>query len=146
MIEIRLAKEDDLGALLNIDSVVRAESSRKEEIAGWIKKEECFVAEKNGKIVGYAALNYTFFRRGFVDMLMVGEEYRGQRIGESLLRYLSGVCRTDTLWTSTNFSNKPMQKLLERMGFKITGIIDNLDEGDPEMVFYIKTSKLSEDK
>jgi hypothetical protein len=30
-----------------------------------------------------------------------------------------------------------MQKLLKTAGFRTSGFIDNLDENDPEIVFYI---------
>lgn len=41
----------------------------------------------------------------------------------------------EELWTSTNQSNQPMQRLLERLGFLPSGVIEGLDEGDPELVF-----------
>jgi hypothetical protein len=54
-----------------------------------------------------------------------------------LLRHLIGLCRTDKLWTSTNLSNQPMQALLVHAGFRLSGFIENLDENDPELVFFI---------
>ena len=36
----------------------------------------------------------------------------------------------------TNRSNLPMQRLLLNAGFVASGQIDNLDDGDPEQVFY----------
>jgi RimJ/RimL family protein N-acetyltransferase len=51
--------------------------------------------------------------------------------------YLFAECKTPKLFTSTNQSNKPMQKLLGKTGFTFCGQIDALDEGDPEM-FYVK--------
>ena len=41
----------------------------------------------------------------------------------------------EKLWTSTNQSNAPMCALLSRLGFILSGQIDNLDDGDPELVF-----------
>jgi hypothetical protein len=41
----------------------------------------------------------------------------------------------EKLWTSTNQSNQAMRLLLPRLGFIESGRIDNLDEGDPELVF-----------
>ncbi len=137
----RLATENDLNKLFEIDSVVFKEPGRRKEIADWVGKGECFIAERSGTIVAYAALNYNFFHRGFIEMLMVDKNSRQQGIGEAFLNYLSSICKTDTLWTSTNQSNQPMQKLLARTGFRESGRIDNLDEGDPELVFYMKVSK-----
>ncbi len=41
----------------------------------------------------------------------------------------------EKLWTSTNESNVAMRNLLVRLGFIPSGQIDNLDEGDLELVF-----------
>jgi len=38
-------------------------------------------------------------------------------------------------FTSTNASNEPMQKLLGKFGFIESGHVENLDEGDPEIIF-----------
>ncbi len=46
------------------------------------------------------------------------------------------LCQTDKLFTSTNQSNRPMQKLLEKLGYQPSGYIENLDEGDPELVYF----------
>jgi len=40
------------------------------------------------------------------------------------------------LFTSTNLSNLPMQSLLAQLNFKLSGVIENLDEGDPELVYF----------
>jgi len=41
----------------------------------------------------------------------------------------------DRVFTSTNESNAPMRALLGQCGYKPSGSIDNLDPGDPELVF-----------
>lgn len=37
---------------------------------------------------------------------------------------------------STNRSNEPMRRLLERQGFVASGVVENLDQGDPERVYF----------
>ncbi|WP_231558656.1 GNAT family N-acetyltransferase [Brevibacillus thermoruber] len=54
-------------------------------------------------------------------------------IGEALLLYLEAVCPTEKLFISTNLSNKQMQRLCRRLGYMPSGMIDNLDPGDPEV-------------
>jgi hypothetical protein len=49
---------------------------------------------------------------------------------------LESECRTEKLFTSTNLSNLPMQSLLAKRGYKLSGVIDNLDPGDPELVYF----------
>ena len=44
------------------------------------------------------------------------------------------------LFTSTNQSNTPMQALLALLGYVRSGVIDNLDPGDPELVYFLDLS------
>ena len=95
----------------------------------------CAVAEADGRIAGYVALDYTFYANGFVSLLFVREEARRRGIGEALMRHAMASCRTPKLFTSTNLSNVPMQRLLAKLGFERSGVINNLDPGDPELVY-----------
>ena len=99
-----------------------------------IEEGSCFVAEE-GRVVGYACLDHTFYSRGFVSLLFVREEARRRGIGEALMRAAMAACRTPQVFTSTNLSNAPMQALLAKLGFELTGVIHNLDPGDPEVVY-----------
>ena len=68
-------------------------------------------------------------------MLYVHSQYRRQGIGLALVQWLESICKTNKLFTSTNESNHPMHSLLARLRFVPSGIINNLDEGDPEIVY-----------
>ncbi len=102
--------------------------------------KNCYVAVVNKKPIGYAVLEYTFFGCGFVSMLYLKEEYRKRGIGEKLMMHLEGKCKTNKIFTSTNKSNKPMQKLMKKMKYIKSGIIHNLDPGDPEMIYFKKVT------
>ena len=39
------------------------------------------------------------------------------------------------VYTSTSLSNQPAQALFARCGFRLCGSVDDLDPGDPELVF-----------
>jgi len=69
-------------------------------------------------------------------MLSVGEAYRGQKLGEVLLRHVEPHVGTAQFFISTNLSNQRMQRLLLRMEYVGCGFIDQLDPGDPELVFF----------
>ena len=98
------------------------------------------VAVIDNTVVGYSALEYTFFGYGFVAMLMVQKGSRRRGVGTALLTCLEERCETDRLFTSTNESNQPMQALLESMSYEPSGTVYNLDDGDPEL-FYVKRLK-----
>ncbi len=73
-------------------------------------------------------------------MLMVQEAYRRKGIATALMKRLEEICNTAKLFTSTNESNAPMQALMARMSYEPSGIVYNLDAGDPEL-FYFKRVK-----
>ncbi|MGQ0543366.1 MAG: GNAT family N-acetyltransferase [Blastocatellia bacterium] len=86
--------------------------------------------------MAYAVLNYKFYDNGWIEMLHVHPQFRRQGIGSALIRHLINACRTLKLFTSTNQSNFPMQRLLATLEFDRSGFIENLDEGDPELVYF----------
>lgn len=72
---------------------------------------------------------------------MVAPALRGQGIGSTLLAALQQQCRTEKLFTSVNASNTGMQALLLRQGFVLSGQVDNLDDGDPELFYFRRRNR-----
>lgn len=133
---IRPARSLDANALKTLDEVARDEPSRQAYIDRAVESKQCFVALDDSEPVGYAVLSYQFYSNGWVDMLYVGRESRRRGIGSALMAHLAQNCITPKLFASTNQSNKPMQALLEKAGFESSGVIHNLDVGDPELVYF----------
>jgi GNAT superfamily N-acetyltransferase len=136
MLTIRLAVGYDVEALCSLDLIARQEGGRREFIRREVASGHCFVAVTGGTVIGYGVLNYTFYYHGCVDMLYVHSEHRRRGAGEALLRHMETLCRTPKLFTSTNLSNLRMQSLLAKLGYELSGVIHNLDEGDPEIVYF----------
>ena len=134
MTEVRPARGDDLAAMIAVDEFARTHPERADEIAGWVAAGAAFVAERDGAIVGYAALTHAFFHRPFIEMVMVAPAARRGGVGGLLVAHLVQQAGTE-IWTSTNRSNLPMRELLQRTGFTESGFIEGLDPGDPELVF-----------
>ncbi|EPW8572737.1 N-acetyltransferase family protein [Morganella morganii] len=135
------ATEQDLAQLIALDTVAAQESQRREAIGGWIEQNVCFVTRREGKIAGYGVLHYHFFGCGFIELLMVAPALRGQGIGSTLLAALQQQCRTEKLFTSVNASNTGMQALLLRQGFVLSGQVDNLDDDDPELFYFLRLNR-----
>jgi GNAT superfamily N-acetyltransferase len=145
---LRPATKADQGAVVALDHGVRNASGQPPHTAEWLEPGadewiasriaagECFVAELDGEIAAYAVLHHHFFHDGMIDMLIVAAHWRRQDIARELLRYLAGQCRSEKLWTSTNLSNQPMQALLAGEGFRMSGFIEGLDDGDPELIYH----------
>lgn len=136
MISIRPAVENDLEALCSFDLIARRENERREFIRREVVSGNCFVAVTDEKVIGYGVLNYTFYYVGCIDMLYIHSDYRRSGAGAALLQHLESLCQTPKLFTSTNLSNLPMQSLLAKQDYVLSGVIHNLDEGDPEIVYF----------
>ena len=133
----RNATENDIPALFALDLVAHKDTKRRKFIRQAVASGMCFVARYGvTHIAAYGVMSCSFFENGFIEMLYVHSDFRRQRIGTALLRHMAKHCPTPKLFASTNSSNQPMRLLLEREGFCNSGIIQNLDEGDPELVYF----------
>ena len=136
MISIRLANEGDVEALFSLDLVAGRENKRREFIARSVASGACSVAVAEDEVIGYGVLNYSFYDNGWIAMLYVHSDYRRRGAAASLLRHLESLCETSKVFTSTNLSNLAMQSLLAKLEYVLSGMIHNLDEGDPEIVYF----------
>jgi ribosomal protein S18 acetylase RimI-like enzyme len=102
-----------------------------------LKAAQCQAALVDDKIVGFAILgNSTFYRQDFMELLIVHPDYRRQGVATALIQKLETLCTAKKFFTSTNQSNIPAQKTYEANGFVRSGYIENLDEGDPEIIYF----------
>ena len=136
MVTIRLAVGSDLERLVELDPLSATDPKRVPFIEHAVNSHICYVAGSEGRLVGYGVLSHAFYQYGFVEMLYIHPDFRRRRLGTTLMKYLEDHCRTEKLFTSTNRSNTPAQALFSSMGFAPSGEIANLDEGDPEMVYF----------
>jgi len=136
MFSIRPALSIDIDALSAIDRQAQTDRRRREFITRSVAHGVCSVlVSADAQAAGYGVLDYAFFENGFVSMIYVDPSHRRQGAGLLMLRHLEGLCQTPKLFTSTNLSNRPMQALLAKAGFRLSGVIHDLDEDDPELVY-----------
>lgn len=134
---IRPGEAADWAGLSEIDSVaVAGDEARRSSICRWSEQGLVLMAEEVSGPLGYVVLEYTFFEQGFVTMLMVGSNARRRGVGTRLLEEVAAVCTAPKLFTSTNVSNHPMQRLLQYLNWRPVGLVHGLDENDPEL-FYL---------
>ena len=132
----RQAVTSDIEQIISFDHIAQQEQSRVNYISQTIDAGECFTAVLDYIIVGYAVFNYNFYEQGMIDMLYINPTHRRKGIGRKFIEYFIDICKTEKLFTSTNQSNKSTQNLLEQAGFQKSGVIYNLDEDDPEIVYF----------
>jgi len=132
---IRQAIPKDAQRLYLIDHIAREDADRRSSIDRAIREARCSVVERNEVILGYGIISHEFFGRSFLDLIYIEEQSRGQGLGPKLIEALELQSRSTSLFTSTNQSNLHMQHVLEGLGYEPSGIIHNLDPGDPELVY-----------
>lgn len=137
---VREGQPEDRDSIIAFDRIAHSDAGRVKFIERVLRSERCLVAEENGVVVGYVVLEYTFHDQGFVSMLYVAEAARRRGVGRTLMRAIEARCVTPKLFTSTNASNGPMQALLGSLGYVPSGVIQNLDPGDPELVYFLDLS------
>ncbi len=98
---------------------------------------QCLVAKLDGRLTGYGCMDYRFFGRGFVWLVHVAPEFRRRGIASRLFEAFEQQCTSARIFTSTNLSNLPMQAFLVAREYALSGMVQHLDEGDPEL-FYSK--------
>ncbi|WP_312439437.1 GNAT family N-acetyltransferase [Janthinobacterium sp.] len=135
-ISTRLATPADVAAMLACDACWQSHAQRGECVRTAIGKGLCTIALRGGQVAGYVVLQDDFFGHDFVSLVVVSPLHRRRGIGLRLLA-AAAACSRARLFTSTNQSNLAARAMIARAGFAPSGQIDNLDEGDPELVFVI---------
>ena len=133
---IRLAGAADAEPVCAIDARVRDIPGRRAFIERAIAAGDCYVAADGDALVGYAVFDRSFFEQPFVSLLLKDASHPRRGVGAELMRHIESTCVGEKLFTSTNASNTPMQRLCEKLGFVQSGRFENLDEGDPEIVYF----------
>lgn len=137
-VTVRTGEAADHSALIGVDTYASAHPSRAESLREALSRGECLVAEAEGVAIGYAVLNYTFFGFGFVPLIVVAPSRRRLGVGSALLRKARAQCTSRKLFTSANASNEAAQSLFRAAGFTRSGVIENLDADDPELVYFME--------
>lgn len=134
-IKLRPASLQDYAAMETVDPLLATGKDRGRVVRELMALGESWVAEADGVVTGFAIASHHFFARPFVDLLVVADDRRRLGIGTALMGACEAAHDDDRMFTSTNESNAPMRALLAQAGWQVSGVVENLDPGDPELVF-----------
>jgi len=132
------ASINDLDAILHIDIDVIGNDSRRDYIKETINEGRCIIVKEDNSISGFLTYDTNFFSCTFLSLIIVSPTKRRRGYASSLISYMLSHSPTRKIFSSTNESNDSMQKVFNANGFIRSGIVENLDEGDPEIIFYTK--------
>ena len=135
MREVKYAQLSDLEPIVAIDQQVIGHANRRGEIEKAIREQACLII-KEGKATGFLLFNTQFFENAFVSLIIIAPEERRKGYASSLLKYFEKISPTEKIFSSTNQSNIEMQKVFQKNGYTPSGKIENMDPGDPELIYF----------
>jgi len=135
---VRTARASDCAAVIELDP---QGDERAVLLRRAIEENRCLVVEAHAApraLDGFVIIApRQFFGRDFVELLRVHDDARRLGHGRALLRAAVMAAQTERVFSSTNESNAPMRALFAAEGWTFSGRLDGLDEGDPELVFFV---------
>lgn len=129
----------DLDEIVNIDREVIGNESRRKYIIKAIEEERCIALKNEFSLVGFLIFDTHFFDCSFISLIIVKPTERRKGFATSLMQYFISISPTKKIFSSTNKSNKQMQEVFKANGFIQSGVVENLDEGDPEIIYFKTT-------
>lgn len=126
---IRLANIEDFE---NIDSFDRFGGDRMLEI----QRNEIWIAILDSKIAGFTTFDNSFYERPYLRYIIVNPDFRRKKVAEKLMIFIEQKCKNQKIFTSTEADNLPMINLLNKLKYKMVGIVYELQ--DVGEVFYCK--------
>jgi ribosomal protein S18 acetylase RimI-like enzyme len=132
---IERAATQDFEHICALDETVLGSGRRRSMIAQALAQARIAVARVDGQVRGFVVNEDNFFGHGYIALLIVHPDFRRRGLATALMRSAELDCQTEKAFTSTNQSNIPMQQLCARIGYIKSGYIENLDEGDPELIY-----------
>lgn len=135
-LSVRPARISDTGEIYDIDERALHDDDRRSLLWNELRFGYVWIAERDGQGFGYAVASRHFYGYPFIELLKVRREHRRRGVAHALITAIEAWVGSGKLFTSTNTSNLPMQRLCERLGFILSGQIDNLDDGDPELIYF----------
>jgi ribosomal protein S18 acetylase RimI-like enzyme len=140
-VEIRRAVAADLKYICEADPIAERDERRHDYVSGAIRGEmarQVRVLLVDEELVGFAVVG-EFFGHPFLERIATHAAHRRLGVAQALLANLEVEFLAhpggDRLFVSTNESNDPMRTLLVKRGYKVSGVVENLDPGDPELFF-----------
>lgn len=106
--------------------------------------EKCkfFVAEENGKIVGYSCMHfYRWNNSVYIISLLVGAEHRRKGIGTRLLKAMEKLARENkarVLLFDASPENIPALQLYFKNGYRICGYNDKIYQNGKIALYFAK--------
>ncbi|MCI3132320.1 GNAT family N-acetyltransferase [Phenylobacterium aquaticum] len=138
-VEIRIGTSADLAAIIAIDPAMGIAERRHDYLSKALAGfggSSVKVLVLDGQIAGFAIMS-EFFGHPFLERITTAENRRRAGVASALMTHIEMGIDDDRMFVSTNESNEVMRTLLAARNYKVSGVVENLDPGDPELFFVI---------
>ncbi|MEY9976392.1 GNAT family N-acetyltransferase [Lysinibacillus sp. RC79] len=135
MIDLLEARMEHFDEICAIDQEVIGDFSRSKHLRTAINEKRCIIQQTKKGIAGFLIFTNDFFENSFISLVIVKPSERRKGVATALLEFYVEMATTPKIFSSTNQSNTSMHKVFETAGFIKSGFIENLDEGDPEIIY-----------
>lgn len=144
-ISFRIATEDDIESLFDIEQKSFSVPWPKEAFYQDIISNRFalyLIMECNRKVAGYCGV-WLVMDEAHITNIAVLPEFRGQKLGEALLRKMMSLAQeagTKTMTLEVRVSNTPARSLYKKLGFQEGGIRKNYytDNNEDAIVMWVK--------
>lgn len=130
---------NELDEIVKIDIEVIGSDSRRKYIKKAIEEDRCIAIKNEFTFVGFLIFDTHFFDCSFISLIIIKPNERRKGYATSLIEYFISISPTKKIFSSTNQSNKRMQEVFKSNGFIQSGFVENLDEGDTEIIYFKST-------
>lgn len=83
MTKVLQAKLNDLEEIIQIDSEIIGDKSRKNYLKQSIDEGRCFVGQIDGEIVGYIVFDTHFYGNSFISLIIVRPSHRRKGVAKN---------------------------------------------------------------
>ncbi|MBT2702661.1 GNAT family N-acetyltransferase [Chryseobacterium sp. ISL-80] len=103
---IVVAQLSDLPAIVQIDSEVIGNTSRRDLIENAIKQGRCILVKEKNEVAGFAIYDTNFFECTFISLVIVSPAKRRKGYASQLLHEMVRISPTKKVFSSTNRSRE----------------------------------------
>lgn len=108
---------------------------RADRIRAAVADGTCLIARDGDAVVGLATHDRSLFGHPYLALVLVRPAARRRGVGTALVQAVVAGVEGDRVFSSVRESNVAARMLLGRLGFVASGFIENLTDGDPELVY-----------
>ncbi|MGE7624901.1 GNAT family N-acetyltransferase [Viridibacillus sp. NPDC096237] len=130
------ANLENVEAIIKLDCDILGNTSRTKYIEKAVAEKRCLILKEEETVQGFLLFDINFFECSFISLIIVSKAARRKGYATALITYFESISPTKKIFSSTNQSNTNMQKVFTSTGYVQSGFVENLDDGDPEIIYF----------